>query len=126
VPYSSVQVLAGDTSMAGGGRMIGDGGWVVDGGESFILRCEPGKPAVVLMRTFVPRPSAVRVSLNGGPAQEVRLAPVQGKFQSVLVWQDQGRAVKAVNSVRVECVREFGNEYSSFHYWVMQKAPGGE
>jgi hypothetical protein len=117
IPYNAVQVLKEGKSP------IGDGGWVVDGGETFTVRCEPGVAAVIIMRTFVPRPAALLVSVNGSPPQECRLAPLPGVFQTVLVWQDQGRTVRAANTVRVECLRGYGNEYSSFHYWVMQKAP---
>lgn len=115
-PYSSIQARMDSSTR----RAAADGGWVLSGGETFILRADPGERLAILMRTYAPRSSAVLVRVNGAPYGKVPISSNPDRFQTILLVELPREAVQEINRVEVECAWPAATEYSSYHYWALQ------
>jgi len=102
----------------------GDGGWVMGGGERFVISATAGRPLLVLMRTFAPQATSLVPSLNGAVMPPFPVAPDADQFQTILLFSAQGDRVLDRNRIEVTMNRPAGETYASFHYWAMQPATG--
>jgi hypothetical protein len=115
-PYNCIQARSDPSS----GEAVGDGGWVINGSETFTVRARPNHPLILLMRTFAPRPSAIRISINGFGLDAVPIAAQAERFQTIIAAQALSERVLESNRISITCDWPRAAEYSSFHYWALQ------
>ena len=99
-----------------------DSGWMLDGGEEFIVRADAGKPAVLMARVTADCAVQLGIEWNGLPAGRVPVAVRPGAWQEILVMQKTGDGVASLNHVKVTAVGPPGCRYGSFHWWILQPA----
>jgi len=104
--------------LVGGGRqaMI-DGGREVRAGEAFVLRCHPGRPAILLVRLFGAAPIDVDVSVSGRSLGRWRSQPgALASFSEVPLLIP----AKTIDAERIRITLRARTPYTPFHFWLMQ------
>jgi hypothetical protein len=97
-----------------------EGGREPDRGERFRLRCRPGQPAVLVMRTEAYREFDLEVRVNGKDAG-LWTIPRQSLTWTEPMFQIPPDALPG-DSADIELVQALGDSirYPSFHYWLLQ------
>ncbi len=102
-------------------RPIADAGRKVFGWERFRVHLEPGKDAVLIMRTDAWYPNQLSVKVDGAPAGNWTIA------RSETAWVEPSFRIPGKLILRdrpsIEIRREDpkdGSDYAPFHYWIYQ------
>ncbi len=96
-----------------------DGGRQPTGGERFTLRCQPGLPAALVMRTEAFRPLTLHVFADGEPVGTLEIERASSVWTES-VFQIMGDALTSETVTLELRLPEGAEPYPSFHYWLLQ------
>lgn len=99
------------------GDLLIDGGRQPGAGERFVMRCLPGRPGALILRTEAYVPVRLEVSVDGTRVGELAAE------RAPLVWSepvlDLPADVLAAETVTFRVVSQ-DTTYASYHYWLIQ------